>query len=223
MTRYPSAVIFDLDGTLVDSAPDFLNALNRLFAEIGRAPLELAAVRSMMGYGVRVLLGHALEKSGGVPPGRSFEELAERMIELFFRHHLESSRLFPEVAPTLEALRARRLRLGLCTNKPHEAALETLRGLKLDHLFDAVVGGGETAAPKPHPAHVVAVIERLGAVREAAVMVGDTETDVAAARAAGIPVILVRYGYARVPLEGLEPDLLIERFAALPEALARFG
>lgn len=223
MARYPAAVIFDLDGTLVDSAPDFLNALNRLFAEIGRPPLALPEVRGMMGYGVRVLLEHALERTGGMPLEPGLEALAERMIELFFRHHLESSRLFPDVPATLETLRRARLKLGLCTNKPHAATLETLKILKLDHLFDAVVGGGESLALKPHPAHVIAVVERLGVAREGTVMVGDTETDVAAARAAGVPIVLVRYGYARVPLDALEPDLLIESFAELPRALERLA
>jgi len=222
MARYPSAVIFDLDGTLVDSAPDFLNALNRLFAELGRPAFALAEVRSMMGYGVRVLLEDALGRSGGVPAGQSLESLAERMIALFFRHHLEQSRLFPGVAPTLAHLREARVRLGLCTNKPQGATLETLERLGLDTYFDAVVGGGESAAMKPHPSHVLAVVERLGANREATVLVGDTEIDAAAARAAGLPVVLVRYGYSRVPVDSLEADAVIDEFSGLLAALEGF-
>lgn len=223
MPGYPSAVIFDLDGTLVDSAPAFLEALNRLFDELGRPPVALEQVRDMMGYGAAVLLEHALELAGRRAPKRGLDSLTRRMIDLFFERHLERSRVFPGVIPTLEALQAEGLRLGLCTNKPHDSAVETLAGLKLDRFFGAVVGGGEGPAGKPDGAHPLAVIERLGDSVTSAVMVGDTETDVLAARNAGLPVIAVSYGYSRVPAAELGADLVIDDFAELLFALKRLA
>jgi phosphoglycolate phosphatase len=214
----PAPVVFDLDGTLVDSAPDFLSALNRLFDEIGRPRFTLPEVRAMMGYGARVLVEHALERSGGLPAGKSLDELSARVIELFFERHLEFSRLFPGVVTTLTGLRAEGRGLGLCTNKPHEATLETLARLEIARFFDAVVGGGETM--KPDADHLKAVIDAFGPHAGSAVMVGDTETDVKAARNAKLPVIVVSYGYSRIPAAELGADRVIDAIAELPRALS---
>ncbi len=219
----PDAVILDLDGTIVDSAPEFLAVVNRLFDEIGRPPVTLAQARSFMGYGIVVLLEHALESTGGLPEPDEFESYVARGIELFYTHHLELTRPFPGVIDTLTALQEQAVRFGLCTNKPHDAALETLEALGLAPFFGAVVGRGEASAQKPDGAHVHAVIDRLGADAGRAVMIGDTETDIGAARNARVPAIAVSYGYSRVPVSELGADVIIDDFTELPDALARLG
>ena len=223
MPASPDAVILDLDGTIVDSAPEFLATVNRLFAELERPAVSLDQVRNFMGYGIVVLLEHAFEASGGLPDADGFELHVTRAIELFYAHHLELSRPFPGVVETLDRLRSSGVRFGLCTNKPHQAAVETLEGLGLEHFFSSVVGRGEAPAQKPDAAHIHAVIERLGADPATAVMVGDTETDIEAAKNARIASIVVSYGYSRVPVAELGADAIIDDFTQLPGALARLG
>ena len=223
MPASPDAVILDLDGTIVDSAPEFLATVNRLFDELDRPAVSLDQVRNFMGYGIVVLLEHAFEATGSLLDADEFEIHATRAIELFYAHHLELSRPFPGVVETLDRLRNTGVRFGLCTNKPHQAAVETLEGLGLKQFFTSVVGRGEAPAQKPAAAHVYAVIEDLQAEPAAVVMVGDTETDIQAAKNAGVASIAVSYGYSRVPVAGLGADLVIDEFTQLPGALARLG
>jgi phosphoglycolate phosphatase len=223
MPASPDAVILDLDGTIVDSAPEFLATVNRLFDELDRPAVSLDQVRNFMGYGIAVLLDHAFEASGGLPDADEFDIHVTRAIELFYAHHLELTRPFPGVVETLDRLRSSGVRFGLCTNKPHQAAVETLEGLGLDRFFTSVVGRGEASAQKPDAAHIYAVIERLGAEPGGVVMVGDTETDIEAAKNAGVASIAVSYGYSRVPVAELGANLVIDEFTQLPGALARLG
>jgi len=223
MSLRPDAVILDLDGTIVDSAPEFLATVNRLFDELDRPAVSLDQVRNSMGYGIAVLLEHAFKATGKLPDPDEFEIHVTRAIELFYAHHLELTRPFPGVVETLDRLRSTGVRFGLCTNKPHQAAIETLEGLGLDQFFSSVVGRGEAPVQKPNAAHVHAVIEHLHAEPAAVVMVGDTETDIEAAKNARVASVAVSYGYSRVPVAELGADQVIDEFAQLPGALDRLG
>jgi len=211
------ALIFDLDGTLVDSLPDLRAALNDTLREIGKAPLSRAAVRRMIGDGTAALVARGL--AARAVPEAALEERLARFLAFYEADPVARTRLYPGVRRTLAALRADGRRLAICTNKPQRASLAVLRGLALEGCFAAVVGGDSVARRKPDPGHLLAAVAALGAAPGEAIMIGDNEHDVAMAQAAGIPVILAEYGYARVPVAGLDADGRIGAFAELPDAI----
>jgi phosphoglycolate phosphatase len=214
-----NALVFDLDGTLVDSIPDLEVALNETLREVGAPGLPRAAVRGMVGDGTTALVARALTASG-LPETLLAERLA-RFLALYEAAPVARSRIYPGVVETLAALRREGRRLAICTNKPQLATLAVLRGLALEDFFAAIIGGDVLPVKKPDPGHLLGAVAALGATVGEAAMIGDNEHDVAAAHAAGIPIILVRYGYARVPLSTLPAEIQIDDFAALPDALRR--
>jgi phosphoglycolate phosphatase len=214
------ALVFDLDGTLVDSVPDLQAAVNAVLRELGRAPLSAEAVRGMVGDGTAMLVARALAASGGeLPPGPPHE----RFLELYEAAPAARTRPYPGVPATLAALRRAGCRLAVCTNKPQRATEGVLEALGLASLFDAVLGGDALPVRKPDPAHVLAALAALGAGPARGVMIGDGENDAAAGRAAGLPVVLMTYGYAHAPLDELGADALLDRFADLPDRLRRLS
>lgn len=217
------AVVFDLDGTLIDSAPDLRTAVNRLLAEKGRRALDLAAVTAMVGDGVHKLVERALAATGKeTPTAGEIAGSTRRFLEFYEGHGAVLTRAYAGAAEALKRLSDEGYALGICTNKPHGATCEVLGALDLEGYFSAVLGGDSLdGVRKPDPRHLLAAVERLGATRETAVMVGDTENDVAAARGAGVPVIAVAFGYAKVPAEDLGADAVIGHFDELPAAIRR--
>lgn len=217
----PGAVIFDLDGTLIDSAPDIGAALNRFLVRHGRPPVTDAQVRSMIGDGAGNLLRYAFAATGApLEPGGEARLLPD-FLDDYEAQPADPRTLYPGVPGTLEALAAAGIALGLCTNKPERVTRVVLEQVGLATRFSAVAGGDTLAFRKPDGRHLAWVAERLGAAPDASVMVGDNANDVGAARAAGMPVIAVSYGYPRMPVAELGADLVIDRFADLPGALAR--
>jgi phosphoglycolate phosphatase len=214
-----TALVFDLDGTLVDSIPDLIAVLDEILREAGAPALPREAVRAMVGDGTTALVARALAASG--LPDTMLAERLSRFLALYEAAPVARSRVYPGVVETLAALRREGRRLAVCTNKPQHATLAVLRGFALDGFFAAVVGGDVLGVKKPDPAHLLGAVAALGAAPDQAAMIGDNEHDVAAANAAGIPIILVRYGYARVPLDALTADMRIDAFSALPDALRR--
>ncbi len=215
-----TSVVFDLDGTLIDSAPDLRTALNRLLAAEGRRPLALPEVAAMIGDGAAKLVERAFAATGEAA-GAANRELTRRFVALYVAHAADETRPVEGVPETLAALRSAGLKLGICTNKPERATWTVLQALDLDAYFAAVIGGDSVpGAQKPDPAMVFAVLGRLGADPSRAVMVGDSGNDVAAARAAGLPVIVRAGGYTAVPAAALGADLVIDDFADLPASIA---
>jgi phosphoglycolate phosphatase len=213
------ALVFDLDGTLVDSLDDLAAALAAMLGEIGAPALPRDKVRGMIGDGTRALVARALAASN--LPATLLDERHARFLALYEAAPAALSLPYPGVVETLHAFREEGRRLAVCTNKPQRATLAVLRGTGLDGFFATVVGGDVLAAKKPDPAHLLAALAGIGATPRDAIMVGDNEHDVAMAKAAGVPVILVRYGYHRVPLARLAADIQIDAFAALPPAVAQ--
>lgn len=216
----PEAVVFDLDGTLVDSAEDLRRACNRLLAESGRRSLTGEEIRRFIGDGAAKLVERAFLATGGWPEGSQPDPLLQRFLVFYGADPVSATRCFPGVPETLRHLHAAGLRLGVCTNKPVGPAHAVLAGLGLDSLFDVVIGGDSVATRKPSPEPLLAVLERLGVAPARAFMVGDNEHDAATARAAGLSrVYLMAYGYARLPLAGIDHDGVLERFDRLPRRL----
>jgi phosphoglycolate phosphatase len=212
-------LVFDLDGTLVDSVPDLRAALNEMLRERGRPPLTLPQVKRMVGDGAPAMVARALAAtgSGGTDAGGALA----RFLEIYEANPVRLTRLYPGVRRILIELRQRGYGTAICTNKPQRATIAVIDGLGLSDLFDGVAGGDRYAVRKPDPAHLLGLIDEVGARREASVMIGDNENDTAAARAAGVPIVLMRYGYARVDPASLAADALLDHFGELPEALTR--
>lgn len=213
------ALVFDFDGTLVDSAHDLHAALDRLLAEHGRRSLTFAEARAMIGDGARNLVARAFAAAGPALDGPDLDARLARFFELYSEDIARLTRPYPGVALTLAELRERGLRLGLCTNKPARMTRLLLDALDLGRHFDAVIGGDELSARKPDPAHVLAVLARLGATPAESLMVGDATQDAEAAHSAGLPLVLVSYGYSRVPVTELGAERVIDRFEELLEII----
>ena len=213
------AVVFDLDGTLVDSIPDVIGAMNRVLTEHGRRAITLDEGRTMVGEGAAALIQRAFAATGAPPQSAAVDILVRRYLEWYRQFPAAESTVFPGVAETLRELRAAGVALGVCTNKPHEMVAPVLDGLGLSGFFTSALGAGALSVRKPDPAHMHAVIEAIGGARDSAAYVGDGPTDCEAARAANLPIVLVTYGYTRVPVRELKADAYIDRFADLPDAL----
>jgi phosphoglycolate phosphatase len=213
-------LILDLDGTLVDTAADLARALNGTIAEFGRGPLPVADVRAMIGGGIAHLVQQGLEATGGPLADDSLERAVAGARQRYGDHVADLSRPYPEVAETLEALAAKGVRMGVCTNKPEEASRRLLDALGLARWLPVVVGGDTLEVHKPDPAMARAVLDALGAAADEALAVGDSATDVALARAAGLPIVLVDYGYTLESARSLGADAVISRFGEIAGHLA---
>lgn len=213
-----TAVIFDLDGTLIDSAPDIHAAANRVLAAEGFAPLDLPQVRSFIGKGVPHLVARLLEASGEAPDGPRHALMVARF-SASYESAVGLTRPYPGVVAALDALAAKGLRLGLCTNKPAAPARAVLRHLGLDRHFAVLIGGDSLAQRKPDPAPLRAALAALGG--GAAVYVGDSEVDAATAAACALPFALFTEGYRQTPVADLPHAAAFADFSALPEIVAR--
>jgi len=213
------ALIFDLDGTLADTAPDLLGATNAVLAAKGRPLLDLAHLRHMVGFGARALIAQAMEASGAPVTEDQMPALVEIFLDHYRAHIADGTRLFPGVPETLAALKRRGARLGVLTNKPQELTDLLLPRLGLDRLFAAVYGAGRKPYTKPDPRIFHEVVVDCGGAP--GVMIGDSITDLNTARAAGAPCILFSYGFTPVPAAELGADLVLDDFAELPGALER--
>ena len=214
-------LVFDLDGTLVDSAPDLHAALNLMLRERGHPALSLLQVKRMIGDGVPALVARALAASGA--DQRDAAKALPRFLELYEANAIQLTRPYPKVPETLASLRRRGYRTAICTNKPQRATVAVIEGLGLGELFDGIAGGDRFSVKKPDRGHLLGLIGELGGRAEASAMIGDSENDAAVARAAGVPIVLMRYGYARVDPESLAADALLDHFAELPRVLERLA
>lgn len=215
------AILFDLDGTLVDSAPDLAAAINRVLAERGQEPVSEAQVRDWTGDGTRRLVARALTGSrDGEPPAETLDAALERFLECYGEAVYVDSRPYAGAVQGVAELARSGMRLAVVTNKPRHLADAILAHMGIASHIDAVVGGDSTDARKPDPEPLRFAMERLGAASITTLMVGDSATDVEAARNAGISVACVPYGYRRgVAVEALGADGVIEAITELPPLL----
>jgi phosphoglycolate phosphatase len=221
MTR--KAILFDLDGTLVDTAPDLAAATDYALGRAGRPAIGLDAVRHMVGDGARALLEKGFRASGSMPAPDQFEIAFKDFMHHYGRHLADTSRPFPGVVTCLAALAEQDYALAVCTNKPEALSRSLLDQLGLSNFFGAVVGGDSLTMRKPDPGHIHGTLERLGPAFDWAAMVGDSANDVNAAKAAGLPCVVVSFGYTQIAPRDLGGDRLIDHFADLPEALVALG
>jgi phosphoglycolate phosphatase len=211
-----ATIAFDLDGTLVDTAPDLVGALNHILREEALPELPLASARLMVGRGARALIERGFAVAGARLDPATTSALVERFIAVYLAHIADESRPFEGVEAALDALAGAGAALCVCTNKPTHLSLALLDALNLTRRFAAVVGPDAALAPKPDPCHLAAAIAAAGGRMDRALMVGDSISDVAAARAARVPSIVVSFGYTEIAPAELGADHLIEHFDALP-------
>ena len=212
-----AVIAFDLDGTLVDTAPDLIGALNRVLDEEGLPRVPLASARHLVGQGARALLIRGFAEAGRTLEGEEAEQCVARFLDVYRAHIADESVPFPGLTEALDALEADGARLTVCTNKPGVYARLLLEALDLSGRFVAVTGPDDAPAKKPDPRHLLASIAAAGGA-ERFLLVGDSLADVAAARGAGAPSIVVSFGYTDIPAAELGGDRLIESFGDLRAA-----
>ena len=212
-------IIFDLDGTLVDTAPDLISSLNVVFAREGLAPVTLNEGRGMIGGGVRRLIERGLATQGRTLTPAAVDALFADYITHYAEHIADASRPFPGVEAALDLLAAGGNRLAVCTNKLAWLSVRLLDQLGLSQRFLAICGRDTFGVEKPDPEMLRRTILAAGGDIADAIMVGDSATDIATARAAGVAVVAVDFGYTDVPVAELGPDRIISHFEALAGAI----
>ncbi|MDF1793517.1 MAG: HAD-IA family hydrolase [Thalassobaculaceae bacterium] len=213
------AVVFDLDGTLIDSADDLGAAANRLLAAEGRRALLESEVRRFIGDGSRVFVQRAWAATGDPADDSTLDALVPRFIAEYESDVAGSTRPYPGAIETMARLKAAGLAVAVCTNKPQRPAEMVLESLGFGAFVDTVAGGDRFPYRKPDARHLIATLDLLGVSAGVAVMVGDNEHDMAVARGAGTGAVLVSYGYARTPLAEIDADARIDTLSALPGLL----
>ncbi len=209
------AIVFDLDGTLADTAADIREALVRALATEDLPPVDLGSVRLMIGGGPRLLVTRALDRLGLAHDDGRVERLTNTFHAEYLAQQNRLSQLFSGVSVGLDRMKAAGLKLGLCSNKPDDLCRLLVDSFDLGDRLDVVLGSGAGLPRKPDPAPLLHVIENLGATPGTALYVGDSETDVKTARAAGVPVVLVSYGYTVRRASQLGANAVVDSIAEL--------
>ncbi len=213
----PRLIIFDLDGTLIDSAGDVHSAVNRMLRHNGRPPLSLAEVKTMIGDGAAKLIERALAARPGAPV-----ELADavgQFLGFYEAHATVFTTVYPDVPETLARLGTMGIPLAICTNKPERPTAQVLEALGLAQYFAHVVGGDTMPWRKPDPRVLTSLIEARGLPVSETLMVGDSEVDAGTAHAAGVPFVLMTYGYHRGPVQDIPSAMMRDDFGGLLDYL----
>jgi phosphoglycolate phosphatase len=213
-------IVFDLDGTLIDTAPDLIATLNVVLTKEGLPPVPYDQARMLIGGGAKVMLARGLATDGRDTSPAQLDKLFVDFINHYSAHIADHSRPFPELEQTLDQLSDDGFKLAVCTNKLEGLSRKLLEALNLTSRFAFICGQDTFGAPKPTPDTLRKTIAAASGDTSAAIMVGDSETDVAAARAAGIPIIAVDFGYTPRPIVEFRPDRVISRFSELRGAIA---
>lgn len=219
MAPYPETIVFDLDGTLVDTAPDLTGALNAVMRATGRSEVPLDDVRHMVGRGARYLIERAMEATGEPASADAITDLMKHFLVHYDANIAVQSRPFEHAEMVVNRFAGQGHKLGICTNKPEALSLKLMNELKLRALFPVILGADSRPYRKPDPRHLLDTISALGGNPASAVLVGDSETDVKTARAANVPVVVVSFGYTEIPPRDLGADAVIDHFDALEQAL----
>ncbi len=221
-TIHRATIVFDLDGTIADTAADLIDAANAALVAEGFRPASAEAIRKGVGYGAKAMLDHAFRSTGESADAAQTKRLAERLVQHYEGHIAVKTSLFPGFLETAAQMRRRGARLALCTNKLDRLVNKLLSALRIAGLFDARAGRDTFPFHKPDPRHITELVSQAGGTLPFAIMIGDSEADIAAARGAGIPVLAVRFGYAAVAPEDLGADAVLNRFEDLPDMIGAF-
>ena len=213
-------IVFDLDGTLVDTAPDLVGALNFVLQREGLPLVPIASARSMIGAGARKLIERGLELDGRAMTTTDIDRLTGDFIAYYTDHIADHSRPFESLCDSLDELSASGFRFAVCTNKLEGLSRLLLEKLDMTSRFDAICGADTFGVSKPDPAILRQTIARAGGEVSSSIMVGDSGPDIGVARRAGVPVIGVTFGYTDVPVADLKPNRIVSHMRELPDAIA---
>ena len=213
-------IVFDLDGTLIDTAPDLVDTLNVVFAREGLPPVPYDTARNLIGGGARAMIAHGIAAEGRVFEPAKLEQMFVDFIAHYTTNIARRSRPFPGLIDALDALAGSGFRFAVCTNKLERLSVLLLEELKIASRFEAICGQDTFGIQKPDPEVLRRTIAAAGGSPQRSIMIGDSATDIRTARAAGIPVIAVDFGYSERPVSEFGPDRIISHFAQLPESVA---
>ena len=205
-------IVFDLDGTLVDTAPDLMAATNAVLTGHGRRPVSLAEIRDMVGQGARKLIERGFAATGEAIEEALLEPLYGDFIDYYMANIAVNSQLFPGVIALLDKCKSNGLGMAVCTNKLEAMSVKLIEELGLTHYFGAIIGPDTIGIAKPDPAPYHEAVRRCGGQSQASLMIGDSATDIATARAAGVPSIGVSFGYTDRHVSHFEPDHVVDHF-----------
>jgi len=215
-----ATIVFDLDGTLVDTAPDLVDTLNVVFAREGLPPIAYETARNLIGGGARMMIARGIEAEGRALAAADLDRLFAEFIAYYTDHIADRSRPFPGVIDALDVLVGRGFSFAVCTNKLERLSVLLLEKLGLVHRFAAIAGQDTFGIQKPDPDILRRTIAAAGGDTRRAIMIGDSLTDIRTARAAGVPVIAVDFGYSDKPVSEFAPDRVIGHFSQLPAAIS---
>lgn len=219
----PLTLIFDLDGTLVDTAPDLAGAMNAVLSGYGRASVPLSEVRHMVGRGARKLMERGFEATGTAATEAELDICFRAFLAYYADHIADFSAPFPGAREAVQALKDEGHKLGVCTNKPEALSRQLLDALDLSPLFGAVLGADTLPVRKPDPQHLLETVRRLGGDPKRTVMIGDSEVDAETAKAAGTKLIIFTFGYTAFDPTTFGADELLHGYDELPAALGRIA
>ncbi len=220
MSPFP-ALLFDLDGTLIDSVPDVCASVNRILEKMDRRPTTIEEIKSLVGFGAKTLVEKTLEATGQPVKEEDIDYLLSGFLESYSQNPSVHTVVFPGAREALERFAAAGIKLGICTNKPEATCYPVLQALDLRRYFTTVVCGDTLEFRKPDPRHVYHTLDEMGADREEAAFIGDSEADIEAAKNANLPSVCVTFGYCHVPFDQLGAGALIDRFDQLDDALVK--
>ena len=215
----PPLIVFDLDGTLIDTAPDLLDSLNHVIIGDGLPPVDQQKLRKFVGFGGRVMIQNAYEDASQHLEEQKLDQLLNEFVAHYAANMPGSSQPYPGLLQALDNLKDANCRFAICTNKTEMLSKQLLDALGLANKFEANCGQDTFSVRKPHPDHLLKTIELAGGRRENAIMIGDTPTDFATAKAATIPLIAVDFGYCDEPVAKYEPNKVISHYDDLTDAL----
>ena len=217
--NYPDTIVFDLDGTLIDSLPAIHIALNQVLAEENIPNLDREQVKKLVGFGAEWMVVEIHRNIGRPIVPKKIRKLMNLYLEAYMQNSAQYTHVYDGVCEVLTELYAAGVKMGVCTNKPGVTTKPVLESLELDHYFGVVISQDDVKQCKPHAQHVFETIKAVKGKISSSVFVGDSETDMLAAKNAGIPGVCVTYGYCHVPYQDLNANCLLSSFFDLPKAL----
>jgi len=222
MDQKKEIIVFDLDGTLINSAPDLCYALNQTLSEINIPEITLQEVMGYLGDGALELIKRGITKHANIEKFDT-ELLRLRFLEIYDTCLLNKTDFYPNVIQALKELKKMNFTLAICSNKPELLAKRIISGLNTSEYFDIITGGDTYDYRKPDPRHLINTILEAGKKVENAIMIGDSENDINCAKKASIPSIAVSFGYSKVPVEDLEPDLVMSDYINLTQYIKQLS